>query len=102
MNSPQIVERDERTIAVENASYRWAYMILTYAILVDVVIRGIFRNEAAWDLMAFVIVSGIFCTIYQSRLQTLVHGWSRKVMLVSLAAAVVAAVVATIVVSVRG
>ena len=36
MSTPQAVERDERTVAVENASYRWAYLVLTYALLVDV------------------------------------------------------------------
>jgi hypothetical protein len=67
MSTPQVVERDERTAAVENASYRWAYAVLTYALLLDVMYRSLFRHEAAWDLMALVIVGGAICTVYQAR-----------------------------------
>jgi hypothetical protein len=95
MSTPQAVERDERTVAVENASYRWAYLVLTYALLVDVMYRGLFRHEAAWDLMALVIVGGAICTVYQARQKTLVHGWVMKAVLGAVVAAVIAAVLAT-------
>ena len=36
MSAGLSVERDERTVAVENASYRWSYLVVTYALLVDV------------------------------------------------------------------
>jgi hypothetical protein len=94
MSTPQFVERDERTVAVENASYRWAYALLTYALLVDVMIRSLTRHEAAWDLMALVIVGGAVCTVYQARQKTLVHGWVMKAVLGAVIAAVIAAVVA--------
>jgi hypothetical protein len=94
MNAPQCVERDERTVAVENAGYRWAYLVLTYALLVDVMYRGLFRHDAAWDLMALVIVGGAICTVYQARQKTLVHGWVMKAVLGAVIAAVIAAVVA--------
>jgi hypothetical protein len=45
MSTPQTVERDERTVAVENASYRWAYSLLTYALLVDVMYRSLVRRQ---------------------------------------------------------
>jgi hypothetical protein len=94
MSTPQAVERDERTVAVENASYRWAYALLTYALLVDVMYRSLVRHEAAWDLMALVIVAGAVCTVYQARQKTLVHGWVMKAVLGAVIAAVIAAVVA--------
>jgi hypothetical protein len=94
MSTPQCVERDERTVAVENASYRWAYGVLTYALLVDVMYRGLFRHEAAWDLMALVIVGGAICTVYQARQKTLGHGWVMKAVLVACIAGVIAAVLA--------
>jgi len=94
MSTPQVVERDERTVAVENASYRWAYAVLTYALLVDVMYRSLFRHEAAWDLMALVIVGGAICTVYQAHQKTLAHGWVMKVGLGAVIAAVVAAVLA--------
>ena len=95
MSTPQAVERDERTVAVEHASYRWAYIVLTYALLVDVMYRGLVLHEAAWDLMALVIVGGAICTVYQARQKTLVHGWVMKAVLGAVVAAVIAAVLAT-------
>lgn len=94
MSAIECVERDERTVAVENASYRWAYSLLTYALLLDVMYRSLIRHEAAWDLMALVIVGGAACTVYQARQRTLTHGWVMKVVLVACVAGVIAAVVA--------
>jgi hypothetical protein len=94
MSTPECVERDERTVAVENASYRWAYLLLTYALLVDVMYRGMIRHEATWDLMALVVVGGAVCTVYQARQKILVHGWVMKAVLVACIAGVIAAVLA--------
>ena len=94
MSAPQCVERDERTVAVENASYRWAYLVLTYALLLDVMYRGLFRNDAAWDLMALVIGGGVFCSVYQARQKILAHGWVMKAVLGAVIAAVAAYVLA--------
>jgi hypothetical protein len=74
VNTGQRVVRDERIVAVENASYKWAGIFVTYALLVDGFCRGLFRNEAAWDLLALAIVPGIICTIYQARHKT-AQGW---------------------------
>jgi hypothetical protein len=94
MSTPEHVVRDERTVAVENASYRWAYGALTYALLLDVMYRSFARHEAAWDLMALVIVGGVICTVYQARQKTLAHRWVMKVVLVACVAGVIAAVLA--------
>ena len=94
MNTLQCVERDERTVAVENASYRWAYLLLTYALLVDVMYRSLVRHEAAWDVMALVIVGGAVCTVYQARQKVLAHGWVMKAVLGACMAGVIAAVLA--------
>ena len=94
MNTLQCVERDERTVAVENASYRWAYLLLTYALLVDVMYRGLFRHEAAWDLMALVVVGGAICTVFQARQKILAHGWVMKAVLLACIGGVIAAILA--------
>lgn len=94
MSVPESVIRDERTVAVENASYRWAYSLLTYALLVDVMCRALFRREAAWDLMALVVVGGVVATVYQARKRSLAHGWVMKVVLLGCVAAVFAAILA--------
>jgi hypothetical protein len=82
MSTHQSVERDERTVVVENASYKWAVTFITFALLVDVVYRGAVRNEAAWDLMALAILSGVICTVYQARHKTL-PGWMAVLMVCS-------------------
>jgi hypothetical protein len=94
MSAPQVVERDERTVAVEHASYRWACLVLTYGLLVDVIYRGLVRHEAAWDLLALVVVGGAVCTVYQARQKTLGHGWVMKAVLVACVAGVIAALLA--------
>lgn len=93
MSTYQSVERDERTLAVENASYRWAYVLVTYGLLLDVAYRG-FRNEAAWDLMALVIGGSAICSAYQARQKIFAKGWLNKVALVAGLAAVIAAIIA--------
>lgn len=77
-----------RTVAVENNSYKWAYIFIIFALLIDVMFRGLVRNEAAWDLMALVIVGGAVCAVYQARQKTLA-GWV-AVLLVCFAVAVAA------------
>ena len=96
MSTQHNVQRDERTLAVENASYGWAYALLTYALLIDVAYRGLIRNEAAWDLMAFVIVASGFCTAYQARQKVFARGWLIKAILVAGVAAAVAALAAIV------
>jgi len=94
MTIQQCVQRDERTVAVENTSYRWACSFLVFALLIDVMCRAAFRNEAAWDLMALAIVPGIATLVYQARQKTLVQGWGWKLTLIGFIAGVLAAAIA--------
>jgi hypothetical protein len=96
MSTPKVVERDERTVSVENASYRWAFLVFTYGLLLDVAYRGLVQHEAAWDLLALVVVGGGICTAYQGRQKTLAHGWVVKAGLGAVIAAVVAVVLAAV------
>jgi len=66
MSIASAVQRDERTVSVENASFRWAYEVLSYGLLLEVAYRGYVRREAAWDLLALVFLSGAVATIYQA------------------------------------
>jgi hypothetical protein len=91
MSAHQNVVRDERTVAVENVSYKWACIFISYALLIDVIYRGAIRNEAAWDLMALVIAGGAICAMYQARQKTLA-GWIAVLLVCS--AVVVAAFIA--------
>ena len=91
------VIRDERTIAVENSSYRWAYLLLSFGLLVVVAYRSFLWRESSWDLMALVVLGGLVTTLYQ---------WSHKVLsrrwvFVAITTVLVAAVVAAITVFLR-
>lgn len=92
------VDRDERTVAVENAGYRWSYLVLSFGLLALTAYRSFVRGEAAWDLLALVVVGGGIHAAYQ---------WSRGVLyrrwiVVTLATAVVAGVVAVGIVALTG
>lgn len=68
--------RDERTDFVENTSYRWAYLLLSYGLLASVAYRALVRNESSWDLLALVIVAGVVATFYQARQRVLSSRWA--------------------------
>lgn len=87
-------ERDERTIVIENASYRLGYLVTVYALLVSVMYRSFYRNDAGWDLLGIVIGSGMVVTLSQARHHILGRGWLRLALLTMAAAAVVAILVA--------
>jgi hypothetical protein len=90
------VMRDERTDVVVSASYRLAYGFITYALLLDVMYRSLVRREAAWDLLAFVIVGGVVSSVYQGRHKVLTRHSVGLLVLTSLIAGIVAAVVAAL------
>ena len=74
MNTPSVF-RDERTTAIEDASYRIAYLVVSYGLLVVVAYRGFVFQESNWDLLALVILSGIIATIYQGAKKVLSRRW---------------------------
>jgi hypothetical protein len=88
------VERDERTVAVENASYRWSYVVLCFGLLLAVIYRSLVRQEAAWDLLALVVIGGAVGTAYQGFQRVLTRQWTVTAILTMVAAAVGAFVVA--------
>jgi hypothetical protein len=66
-NDPFI--QDERAQAISNASYAFAFYLLSFGLLVDIVVRGAIApqkgNWEDWDLLALVIVSGFAAHAYQ-------------------------------------
>lgn len=86
------VQRDERTVSVENTSYRWAYLFLSFGLLVSVAYRAFARSEQSWDLLALVIAGGAIATLYQGKQHVLGRRWA-----VLIASAVAAAVVLAVV-----
>jgi len=85
------VIRDERTLSVENASYRWGYLFLAFGILLIVAYRGLVKQVASWDLLALVIISGIVTSIYQGRYRVLSGRWAAVLLGVLIIAALLGA-----------
>ena len=83
--------RDERTLTVENASYRWGYLFLAFGILLIVAYRGLVQQVASWDLLALVIVSGIVTSVYQGRYRVLSGRWAAVLLGVGIIAALLGA-----------
>jgi hypothetical protein len=69
------IERDERTIAVENAGYRLSYMILSFGLLILVAYRSFVRHESAWDLLGLTILGGLVNAAYQGSQGVLYRRW---------------------------
>ena len=63
--------RDERTAAVENASYRWGLSTVLCGLLLDLAYRGLIKFGVVgdylslvasnWDLMALAAIGGMCC-----------------------------------------
>ncbi len=91
------VHRDERTLLIENASYRWAFNLIAYGLLVAVAYRSFVLNEAAWDLFALVVLGGAVASAYQWMHNVL----TRRTAVQMAAGMAVAAVVAAVIVWLR-
>ena len=88
------IDRDERTVAVENASYRWGHQFLVFGVLVLAVWRSLVLNEASWDLMGLVILGGLVPAAYQASQHVLTARWAKRQVFAMITAAIVAALVA--------
>jgi hypothetical protein len=88
--TPRAVVRDERTIAVENASYRWSYHVLSFGLLVIVAFRGLARGESSWDLLGLVVLGGALNATYQGSQRILSRRWARLTLVTLLVAALLA------------
>ena len=73
--SPTSIHRDERTTVVENASYRWAYLFLSFGLLFVVAYRSFARQESPWDLLGLVVLGGLVSTGYQGLHRVLNRRW---------------------------
>jgi hypothetical protein len=59
------IQRDERTVTVENAGYRYAYQLLSFGVLAAVAYRSFALRLQSWDLVGLVIISGAVHAGYQ-------------------------------------
>lgn len=90
--TPRPVERDERTVAVENAGYRWSNVVLSFGLLLLTMYRSLVRHEAAWDLLGLVVLGGAVNVAYQWSGRVLYRRWVVMTIVTFALAAVVGAV----------
>lgn len=90
----QEVIRDERTEAVENASYRLAYCLLQFGVLICVAYRGFMFDQACWDLLGLVIITGWVAMVYQGAHKVFTWRFTRATVGILILSAVIAAVTA--------
>jgi uncharacterized membrane protein HdeD (DUF308 family) len=83
--------RDERTIAVENASFRLGYLFLAFGILLIAAYRGLVQDEESWELLALVILSGVVTALYQGSRRILTRSWATAVLTAVIVAALLGA-----------
>jgi hypothetical protein len=94
-------ERDERTVSVENVSYRYAYLFLSYGLLISTGYRAFVRDEPSWDLIGLVIVGGAIAALYQGRQRVLSRRWAVLTARATVGAAGVAALIVLVLVALR-
>jgi len=85
-----VVHRGEQTVLVENASFRWAYLVVSFGLLGLTMYRSVVWRESPWDLIALVVIGGAVPAIYQGYHHVLTSRFAGF----AFAAAVVAAVIA--------
>jgi hypothetical protein len=75
MSVEQPSRQDEPMVAVENASFRWAYYVLFFGLFLDCVYRYRLRNEDIGDLLAVAGASVAVLTVYLIRHKAAALSW---------------------------
>ncbi|PKM58313.1 MAG: hypothetical protein CVU98_01600 [Firmicutes bacterium HGW-Firmicutes-3] len=87
-------EKDERTTFIENQSYKYGYIILTFGILINIIYRSFRLNEAPWDLFGLIFLSGLVTTVYQYKHKIFTKNWIKSIVLLVLFSAIIAVTIA--------
>lgn len=89
----RLAARDERETAVDLAADRLAFLVLAFGLLLSVMYRSFVLDEASWDLIGLVIVSGAAGFAYRLRARVATGQWLAlrfgTVILAAVAAAIV-------------
>jgi hypothetical protein len=93
MDIQQRLNADER-LAILMRGNTWAYNLLLFALLIDILYRAVVFDEAAWDLFALIFASGVVGMVYPARHSVWILTWKSAVFLTLVAA--VSAIVAFI------
>lgn len=88
------IEKDERTIFIENKSSKYGYNILTFGILIDIMYRAIRFNQTSWDLFLLLELTGAVVILYQYKAKIFTENWKKSVLFLIIFAAIIGAAVA--------
>ena len=61
----QLLARDERESAIDNAGDRLAWLVMSFGVLAIVAYRSAVNGQASWDLLALVVIAGLAGTVYR-------------------------------------
>jgi hypothetical protein len=78
MNTSQAVKRDERTVAVENAGFKWGFYCLYLGLLLDGLYRDKVRHENIGDVFVVLGVGVAVVIGYRIRRKVFVSYWPWK------------------------
>jgi len=87
---PNSIDRDERTITVENKSYSIGYKLALYALLLDTMYRSFFLHQPSWDLLGIILLCGIVTSLYQLNHKILTPNWIKASVIALILAIIVA------------
>ena len=83
--------KDEPTLLVESASFRWAYLFISFGLLGLTAYRSLVRGESPWDLLLLVVLGGGVPAAYQGYHQVATSRWTLRMCAATLVGAAVAA-----------
>jgi uncharacterized membrane protein YbjE (DUF340 family) len=89
MNKQPVI-RDERTVVIENASYRLAYLVMSFGLLASVAYRSFTLQQSSWDLLALVVLGGALTTLYQGAHKVLSRRWMMATVITVMSAGLIA------------
>jgi hypothetical protein len=89
-----LLTRDERQMDVDRAADRLAYISVSFGLLAITAYRSLARDQAAWELLAVVILGGVVGWMYRAAHGVVDRRSALLAGLTFLAAAAVAVVVA--------
>lgn len=81
---------DEPTLLVESASFRWAYLFISFGLLGLAAYRSLVWRESPWDLLLLVVLGGGVPAAYQGY-QVVTSRWALTMFAATLVGAAVAA-----------
>jgi hypothetical protein len=85
------LHRDQRTLLVESASLRWAYLFISLGLLGLVPYRSLVWRVSPWDLLLLVVLGGAVPAAYQGYHQVLTSRWALNMFAAALVGGAVAA-----------